>query len=185
MVLQHNYAKQGTKLSSTEIDSETLRNIGRMFRATAEIEDIVSLYLCGLAKISEGHAILILGRAPISRKIQIARDFAKAHGSEELERFKSTVDDKNLAAALEFRNIVAHGALLGTTDEGRIAFRTLKKIDQDETSVTIEAVSFTSEDFASCASALEKAVPWLEDKLSVAEERAGRREKGLDRHSKA
>lgn len=183
--MQHNYSSEGTPLTEVVLDDAILRNIGRMFRAAAEIEDVVTLYLCAIAKLSEGHAIMLLGRAPLSKKIELARSFAKAHGEKELELFKATLGSGHFNAAIEFRNTIAHGAMLGLTDEGRIAFRTAKQIDQNTTSVTMEVNSYLPEEFEQCADAMEHAVPWLEQELRLADARSSRRTEALDPHTKA
>jgi hypothetical protein len=118
--MQHNYSSEGTELTAAVLDDTILRNIGRMFRAAAEIDDIVTLYLCAIAKLSEGHAIILLGRAALSKKIELARNFARAHGEKELERFKTTLGNEHFQAAIEFRNTIAHGAMLGLTNEGEL-----------------------------------------------------------------
>ena len=129
--------------------------------------------------------ITLLGRAPQSKKIDIARNFAKARGEDELKLFNETLDNPHLKSAFEFRNTIAHGAMLGLTEEKRFAFRTAKQIDQDSTTVTMEANSYLAEDFQHCADALESAVPWLESKLKIGDARRARISKGLGPHTKA
>lgn len=184
-LLPHNYSRDGTELTPAVLDDATLLAIGRIFRAAAEIEDIVNLYLVRIAGMSEAHLAIMLGRAALSKKIDIARSFAKTHGEKEVERFKATLELHELFAAIEFRNTLAHGAMLGTTDEGRIAFRTAKQIGLDPTHLTLEVNSYLPAEFQHCADAMDQIVPWLEVQLDVAHTRAMRRAKTLHPHTKA
>jgi hypothetical protein len=183
--MQHNYSPDGTSLTDVTLDDGILRNIGRIFIGAAELEDVVTLYLCSLAKLSEGHVVMLLGRAALSKKFELARNFAKAHGEKELERFKATLGNEHLQAMLEFRNTLAHGAMLGLTKEGRIAFRTARQIDQNTTSVTMEVNSYLPEEFQHCADSFETVIPWLESELQVNEARAAHKTNELGPHTKA
>lgn len=52
------------------IPDETLAAIGRLIGAFAEIEDLVTLYICNLAEISQSKAIVLLGRTAITWRIR-------------------------------------------------------------------------------------------------------------------
>jgi hypothetical protein len=181
----HDYSREGSIVLPGQISSVVFQNIGRIVRAVAELEDVVTLYLCRLAKLSDGHSIVLFGNMPLSRKIQITRTFAQAKGEREAAICKEHLDSEPLRAVIEFRNTVAHGRFIGITDGDRLAFRTFRRLDVDPTSITIEVVSYRVEDFLNCAIAAEEAVGIFEESFRVKQARAERAPNYVNPHTKA
>ena len=122
-------------------------------RAFAEIEDILTLHLCALANSSEGQIMMLLGATPFTKKIEIARRFADAHGQSDLKLFDRCFGTAGFLAALTCRNIIAHGVFLGQTDDGLLAFRTIKALNANETSLSVEVVCYEASAFLEVANA--------------------------------
>ena len=185
MAIIQDYAEEGTEIEAVDLPIAALLCVGRIIRAVAEIEDIVTLYLSALAKLSDGHAIILFGRDGYVKKVDLARKFATAHGQEKLNEFKLHLENDAIRNVIEMRNVLAHGSYLGRTEDGRWAFRTVRQLELRSTEVVVEAASFGDQDFEHCATTSEQLVDILETELRVKGARQRRKEGALDRHTKA
>lgn len=185
MAINHNYAEENTNIEVANLPIEAMICIGRIIRAVAEIEDIVTLYLSALAKLSEGHAVILFGKEGYAKKVDFARKFATAHGREKLEEFKLNLENDAIRNVIEMRNVLAHGSYLGRAGDGRWAFQTVRQLELRPTEVVVEAISFGDRDFQHCAASAEKLVEILEAELRVKGARQRRRSGALGRHTKA
>lgn len=185
MTIIQNYAEEGTEIEAVKLPNEALFCVGRIIRAVAEIEDIVTLYLSTLAKLSEGHAIILFGRDGYVKKVDLARRFATAHGQEKLDEFKAHLENDAIKNVIEMRNVLAHGSFLGRTDDGRWAFRTVRQLELRSTEIVVEATSFGDQDFEHCAATSEKLVEILENELRLKGVRQQRKSGPLGPHTKA
>ena len=179
------FSSSTSSLKPRRISNATYNAMGRVVRAFAEIEDILTLHLCELSNISEGQVMILLGKTPLSKKLEIARQFADARGTPARELFDCWFGTKGFQAALACRNVVAHGVFLGQTETGHLAFRTMKSLNADETSVSVEVVCYDNKSFLEVASSAELAIPSLEKGLQLQASREIRRGQSLDPHSKA
>ena len=63
------YSPESTHIKPTKINKETLAAIGRLIRAFAEIEDLLTLHICNLTSVPA-----------MSKRLEIAEYFAKTAG---------------------------------------------------------------------------------------------------------
>ena len=77
-----------SKLQNVPLDDQTLMEIGRLIRAVAEIEDIVTLYIASMVKTNEASILLLLGRTQISAKLEQAGYMAQLVSPDFYERHK-------------------------------------------------------------------------------------------------
>lgn len=100
-----------------------LRDIGRIVRACADIEDLVTLRICKLVDLDEPTVTAILGRAPLVRRLKTLEYFESISGKRALTRhrgrFGSAYDQ-----IMETRNVVAHGSFIGLDEQDRYCFLT-------------------------------------------------------------
>lgn len=115
----------------------TLIAIGRLIRAFAEIEEILTLFISALAKLNQSQAVIILSRAQLTRRLAMAEQLATIAGGEHLERFKACFATTEFKNAHACRNAMAHGILLGVDEDGMLAFLT-DKTDAPDGSSTIQ-----------------------------------------------
>ena len=180
------YSATGSSVKPITLDGDILQAIGRLIRACSEIEDLLTLYLCELAQMKEGQFVILLGRTPVSKKVKLAKDFAEAHGPEEVDKFDRCFSNEQFKTIFAMRNAVAHGLLLGETDEGKIAFRLVDAVGWGELGqVSILVTSYAPEDFGIVAEMAEDGVPKLEAILKLQDQRAERRARPLDPHRKS
>ena len=62
------FSSSPSSIKPYRITNPTYNAMGRVVRAIAEIEDILTLHLCALADITEGHAMMLLGAIHLSKK---------------------------------------------------------------------------------------------------------------------
>jgi hypothetical protein len=179
------YSATASSVRPYKLTQKQLLGIGRLIRACAEIEDITTLHMCELADITEGQSLVFLGRAARSQKLRIAETFAKARGGKTAEAFASCFDNDEYRAIIRCRNAVAHGLLLGLTDQNKIAFRVADVVGTDGLTISILVNSFEKHSFETFAKMAEDAIPQLERILGLGALRQKRRELGLDPHRKA
>jgi hypothetical protein len=122
----------GTPLAEAKIDDSTHAAIGRLLRAMAEIENLVDAYLCRLAHISDGQALILLGKSNQRTKLEMARYCATLAGPEHIALHKELFGAEAFDALVTCRNDLAHGALLGVNPDGYLMFMTsTRKNPQD------------------------------------------------------
>lgn len=178
------YTHEGAELKPYVLGAADLRAIGRLGRACAEIEDCLTAYLCHVAKISEGQALILLGKLPISGKKRISSTFAESHGSEELARFNSLFETPAYSEIMKCRNSVAHGILLGRTPEGHIAFRATEMLAAGSDVASVQVNAYTSGGLASYAHDAAAMAESLRSALNQQGTQERRRERGLRHHPK-
>lgn len=140
------YAAEATALDKTVSISEvTMSHIGQIVRAVAEIDHCLTWYLAALAEMKIHQAVIIFSRTNISSKIELARTFATDRGGDILEKFKEAVGSEGLSDIINARNILSHGAYIGSTTDGALAFRLLRHIGVDGTKAAMEVSTFTQD----------------------------------------
>ena len=168
---------------AARISKDVHADIGRLVRGFAEIEDIITLHICSLAKIKEGAAFILLGRSNLSKKIEIARYLAKKAGKETFDVHNAVFNDY-FSKANKCRNVVAHGTLLGKDESGALTFLTSTAIDSEGPNATMETVHFPPRSIKFYAEYITRALPMIEAHLMLGASRKKRREQRLSAHPK-
>jgi hypothetical protein len=139
------YGGEAWSLKKATLPASVLTSIGRLVRAIASIDDILTLHIAQLAGIREGAIVRLLGRSAFSTKLATALYFAKLRGKDHAnlhaELFNSAFDEY-----VDCRNAVAHGTLVGKTEEGRYAFVIYSPLDPKGDKFTTEVVTYSPED---------------------------------------
>lgn len=151
-------------LPYTLSDSELLA-IGKIIRGCAEIEDILSIHLCQMADISEGQLLILLGRANITSKLATAEQLAKAKGGAPWAAHQACFDTDAFKKLFRCRNAVAHGVLLGKSQDGMLIFRTSTAKSKTPDVVSIRAATFDPSDLDSFANIAREIVPQFDEIL--------------------
>lgn len=133
------YGHDRKELKQALLDDDTLAGIGRMVRAFAEFEELLTLFIGALAKLNQSQLVIILGRAALTRQMDMAENLAKIAGGKHLESYNATFNTTHFRDWHTCRNAVAHGTLLGVDDEGYLAFLT-DKTDLPQGSSTVQIV---------------------------------------------
>jgi hypothetical protein len=178
------YADKAEALTPAALPDETLTEIGRLVRAFADIEELVTLYICNLAEISQSRALVLLGKTALVRRLEIAEYLAYMTGKE-IAALHKQIFSSGFRESLECRNAVAHGIVLGKTNDGRFAFLTSKTELPTGTSAIQLAITYHHESIAEFAKVAEAAIPLLEKHLKLGELRAQRYQGSLLPHRKA
>lgn len=166
------------------MDDATILAIGRLIRAFTELEDLVTLYLCHVASISEAHALLLLGRSGISNKLQIIPQFTKGRLPDHDLAFKEAFGNENFKDLLAARNVAAHGLLIGMTDTGRLAFQVSSHQGTEGEKLGVTVDTYNPGDFATMADIAEDVIPQIEARLGLGPARAARHKRPLEPHRK-
>lgn len=182
--MPRSFSAKEEDLTPVVLPDKLLTEIGRLIRAFAEIEDLVTLYICNLAEISESKALVLLGRAAITRRVEMAEYLALMTGLE-IGKLHASIFNLEFREALECRNTVAHGLLLGQTEDGRYAFLTSKTEAPVGKAAIQVAISYDFHSIASYANIAERAVPLICTQLKLQELREARLQRPLLPHRKA
>jgi hypothetical protein len=129
--------KHETLQPSTLSDSDLL-SIGRLVRAFAGIEEIVSIYVSTLAQVPPSKLLIMLGKVALRRRLDMAEALATLDGDDEVKRFRKAFPP-DFYHALDIRNAVAHGIFLGVDSQGHLSFLT-ERTDRPEDGRTIQLV---------------------------------------------
>lgn len=179
------YSPKGSSIKPYSLTEDDHRGIGRLVRACAEIEDIINLYLCQLADIPEGMAILLLGRLPTSARLKLIEALATANGDKHRQLYREAFDNDHYRAIVKCRNTVAHGQLLGLTDAGEIAFQTHETQGIDDIKLYTTVVAFIPGTFSGLADKAEAIIPQMEEEFGLKALRETRRTPTLSPHTKS
>jgi len=132
------YGTEHETLQPSDLSDADLLSIGRLVRAFAGIEEIVSIYVSILAQVPPKTLVLILGKVALRRRLDMAEALATLDGEDELKRFKVAFP-LDFYQALDVRNAVAHGIFLGVDRLGHLSFLT-EKTERPEDGETIQVV---------------------------------------------
>jgi hypothetical protein len=178
------YSDKAYAVKPVKLSDQTLLSIGRIVRAFAEIDDLLMFHIAGMVGISESQAIVLLGRSQASAKMEIAQYLAKMKGENFIalhkEIFNSAYDE-----CRQCRNTVAHGVLLGETEEGKIAFLTAEKKEPDGPSSSLVVISYPPKDIDTLARISETFIGAISEKLQLASWRDKRLQQSILPHPKA
>lgn len=177
------YSPETVPLKPAKLGNPEFRAIGRIVRACAEIEDIVTLFIAKVLGIQEGSVAVMLGQTPYSKKLSIAQYLAKIQGGEAIRRYNEVFTEE-FSRITTCRNAVAHGVMLGKSADGRWAFLTAKREEPVIGSAVQIVISYTTSDLQLHAKGAEWAVSVMESVLAVQELRSKRHGRPLLPHRK-
>ncbi len=178
------YGDKAIGVTPAALDNRALLAIARLVRACAELEDLVNLFICNLAEISESRMTVLLGKSAISKRVEIAEYLAKM-GTTEAQELATWAFNEGFWNTFRCRNDVAHGVLLGKNEDGAWSFLTAKTEAPEGPSAIQIVSSYTLDFLKAMASAAEAAIPQLEERLKLKELRQARHGWPLAPHRKA
>lgn len=146
--------EQPARLCQHRISDAGLTAIGRLVRATSEIEDCLECIIIKLAKIDETRKVALLGRTPYSAKVGIARTLAKVAGADEAVKLRKAFNN-HLEKLVKYRNIIVHGAYLGSTRPGEWVFQSRDVDDISDGRIRMPCFVFTTRQIEEWATAGE------------------------------
>jgi hypothetical protein len=161
-----------------KIDKVSLLAIGRIVRACAELEDMLTLFICNLGKVPEGTALVMLGRSSYSTKLSIAQYLAKMRGPAETGIYKA-VFDSTLKNGTRCRNHVAHGVYLGMNQDRQYGFLTANTIEPENGAAVQEVHCYSKTTLCAIADAMETFLPLIEIELKIEPLRERRQRRSL------
>lgn len=178
------YSPKHSKLIPAKLPVKVLTSIGRLVRAFAEIDDLITLYICNLAEVSESRAIVMLGRTQGSTRVDIAYYLAKMTG-EKITAIHKEIFNSSYTECRKCRNAVAHGVFLGKTEEGHFAFLTSDTAEPTGPSAIQIAISFSPRNIEGYAKIAEESIPMIIERLKLSSLRDTRLGRPLRPHRKA
>ena len=177
------YSSTPVKLKQARLTIKVLTSIGRLVRACAELDDILTLYICSLAEVSESHGAILLGRTPVSKKVEIAQYLAKMRGKI-ITEVHGNLFNTRYDEAIECRNVVAHGVFRGKGEDGRLYFRTSKSDEPIGKAAGKRVYGYTPNTINAIAISAEKLVPIFEKTLMLSALREKRLQQPVGAHPK-
>ncbi|WP_156950399.1 hypothetical protein [Hyphomonas oceanitis] len=157
--------------------------IGKIVRAVAEIDDILTLAISQLITVSESKTAVLLGRMQISRKIAVARMLAKMHDPDVSEIF-TKVFEQPFSDIIDLRNALAHGTLLGVTEGGDLYFESPEIERTEGEAVVARARGWPISSILGWASQMDAYIQFFETGLQVQELRQGPSRREMQGHPK-
>jgi hypothetical protein len=117
------YKDASTGLRPYTIPDDILAEMGRLIRGCAELEDVVTIILCSLAKIGEEDGLLLFPRLSISAKIDAIEQYTKLRGGSYPRRHKKWFAHPYFAELIRTRDTIAYGVFLGLADDASLVFK--------------------------------------------------------------
>lgn len=177
------YSHEDQKVKPTRLGAATLMYVGRITRAFAEIDDLITRRIATLMGISLGETVLMLGPTRIRKKIDIAENLAKRRSPAEHEKHAAAFPPY-LFQLMSVRNKLAHGALLGEDEDGKLTFLSSDVGDVSDETVKLVTYGFTRAQLGDWASDAEKFVPAIEAIFELSASRQKHLQEGLRAHPK-
>jgi hypothetical protein len=177
------YSAEPATLKPAILSDAALLAIGRLVRATAEIEDMILLFICGLANITETQAFIMVGRTPVSRLVEIAGQLASIRPDAALKAHKLAFND-TYNDVVNCRNSVAHGSLLGEDENGRFYFQSSNQLPPVDLQIRRLVHSYSEDEIIRCGLIAEQLLPRLEQLLQVSDLREERLQQAMQPHPK-
>jgi hypothetical protein len=150
-------------IKPVKLSKPALLAIAQIVRASADLEDVINLWICKLTKLSQSKATVILGRSNISTKLEIAEALANICGEIELHKI---IFDQNMANLLRCRNAVAHGHYIGKAKSGWI-FSTSVTLGYEGDQVAKRAEAYSTRTLATVASVSAGRIALMDDILGL------------------
>jgi len=185
MPVEVRYASEPTNVKPYDLSDDELLGIGRLIRACAEIEDIINLHLYKLAEITEGAGVMLLGRMSTSARLKLMEAFSTSRSAKARKMFQEAFDNEHYRHVVRCRNTVAHGLLLGVTEDDLIAFQVQDPQGFEAGTLVLSVNAYDHRAFAAFATQAEHIIPQLEEGFGLQESRETRRAKALSPHKKS
>jgi hypothetical protein len=179
------YSSDTVPLQPAELGDPEFLAIGRIIRACASIEDLVTLAIAELLGVNETGVVVTLGQTPISKRLSIGNYLAGVRGVEKPALWNRCFASVEMKEVLSARNAVAHGILLGRSEDERWAFLTAKTEDPMQGSAIQQVVSFKTGDLEGYAVMAEQLTLFIENNFGLQARRLSRRERPLLPHRKS
>ena len=179
------YASTPTGLTPGMIDDDVLLAIGRLVRACAELEDMLMLFICNLSGLSEAKTVVMLGRMPVSQRIEIAGRLAALYGQTVALEIHELCFDVNYKELVDCRNDVVHGVFLGYDEGGALAFLAQRASGVSEAAVRQQVASYSPAQIKEAADLTEERVRDYPAILKIEKKRAARARRMLFPHPAA
>ncbi|PHS77723.1 MAG: hypothetical protein COB56_02035 [Robiginitomaculum sp.] len=151
--MSKSYSPTPSKTCPAVLDDETLLAIGEIITKFAEIENLINLYISGLAQLSESRTGVLLGRMSISGKIEKAGYLASMTGKM-ITEIHSNLFNSDFGDMLRCRNVMAHGHFLGKTEDGSFAFRTNQTLNPSDGEASYVVASYPKSEIIRTAKVL-------------------------------
>lgn len=132
--MQTVFSSTGTTLQHFDLTAEMHESIGRVVRAFAEIDSLLMMHISQMSRSSMKTVAVMLDRASLGKKIEIALMLADEIGGECAKATREAFDSDAMRDCRAFRNTVAHGQLLGLSETGTVVFLMDKLITERENS---------------------------------------------------
>lgn len=182
MVIQKSSA--ASALTAKPISEADYTHAGKIMRAFAEIDDMLTLHIGNLTGVDPARATILLGRSPLSAKINTAATLAKLASAAAAATHATVFDSTLLVIGQKFRNALAHGTYLGVDSDGAYAFLTPTPTDASAERLQLEVLAIDPASLADVATKLLVALPEIERVLRLTTLRQRRFPQRLEAHPK-
>ncbi len=170
--METTYSAESANLRPFELTDELYIAIGKIIRAFAEIEDVITLTISNFAQVSESQACVLLGKTALAGKINTARRLGMMREDFAIDAFNKAFEPP-FKEILRLRNSLAHGTLLGVDEEGRLCFTTNELVDVDGQAVVTESLGWPIETILHWGRVISKYPEYIATTLQVQELRQG------------
>jgi hypothetical protein len=147
-------------------DQELLA-VGRVIRAVAKLDEIANLYVERVLKLKDWQSFVIFWKIPTSARLRLAKTIADTLGKSAIATHQDCFGDEGYKAIIKFRNTVAHGMLLGKTDNGHIAFLVQETVSADTDIVFATVNAYDPGSFTAFVELAEATIQFLEERLML------------------
>jgi hypothetical protein len=178
------YSPDTVELKQEDLGNPEFAAIGRLIRACADIEDLVTLAVADLMGSSEAAVVVALGQTPISKKLAIGNYLAGTRDADWVARFAECFG-QDYKEIIVCRNAVAHGVLVGRWADGRWAFLTARTEPPLPGATFQQVISFKTQDLNLYAGLAEELAKYIEQTLGLATQRKLRHGRSLLPHRRS
>lgn len=177
------YSAVPTNLKPFEMTDDLYLSVGKIIRAFAEIEDIVTLTVANFAQLSESRAWVLLGKSALASRISTARRLGMMREDFAIDAFNKAFEPP-FKEILRLRNALAHGTLLGVDPEGCLCFTSNELVDVDGEAVVSECLAWPIETILHWGRVISNYPDYIASTLQVQELRQGSTRLELRAHRK-
>lgn len=163
----HTYSQTGAELTPYILQAEDHAAIGRLVAACAQLEVILTCWISHLSGTSVAAVDILLGTTAVSAKEKAALALAEIHGPESLALHNQAFSNDDWAEVFRCRNAVCHGIPLGKSEDGQIAFKTIKQAAKRKGKVTFLVYGYATKVIAKLALIAENGVSTIEPLLGL------------------
>jgi hypothetical protein len=154
-----------------------LKDIGRLVRATAEIEDIIFIAITALVQTTEGKSSVLLGRIAVTTALVKLQQLTTQYAPNLSPTLKTIISDR-IRPLLQVRNAVAHGVYIGF-HEDHYEFLSNIIFEPEDEQTHKKVFSYSEAYVRSAAGVAEELIEGLVQLYGLPVLRARRYERGL------